>query len=169
MVPDTGYVRTCNTCEIEKPLSEFYAHARYKGGRKPRCKRCEIASQAEYQKRPDVQQRKREWARGQRPRSPEQTRRQRLWTWHRLTMDQYQELLDAQDGKCAICRQSETATGRGGTVRALAVDHDHACCPTPRSCGKCVRGLLCNRCNPLLGYAKDDVGILRAALAYLED
>ncbi len=42
----------------------------------------------------------------------------------------------------------------------MSVDHDHAT-------GK-NRGLLCTNCNKVLGHAKDDVTILRRAIAYLE-
>jgi hypothetical protein len=37
-----------------------------------------------------------------------------------------------------------------------------------KSCGKCVRGLVCNRCNRVIGNAQDDVGLLKSAVAYLE-
>jgi len=48
------------------------------------------------------------------------------------------------------------------------IDHDHKCCPAKRSCGKCVRELLCARCNHLIGFANDDAEILKSAIAYLE-
>jgi hypothetical protein len=51
---------------------------------------------------------------------------------------------------------------------SLAVDHDHTCCSGEITCGKCVRGLLCVRCNTVLGLLRDDPEILRAAIAYLE-
>jgi hypothetical protein len=63
-----------------------------------------------------------------------------------LTVDQYNLMLDNQDGKCKICK-SECITGN-----RLAVDHDHTCCPGKQSCGKCVRGLLCLGCNTRLGW-----------------
>lgn len=74
----------------------------------------------------------------------------------------YQELLERQGGRCAICRQKPKTT-------RLAVDHDHKCCTAPPLCGLCTRGLLCSRCNhELLGAAHDDVEIVRNALRYLE-
>lgn len=85
-----------------------------------------------------------------------------------LTIEQYRMMLDAQGGVCAICRQPETAAQRGA-VMPLAIDHDRACCPGERSCGRCIRALLCIRCNMVLGGMKDDPGLLRAAAAYLED
>ncbi|GAA2694469.1 hypothetical protein GCM10010400_70090 [Streptomyces aculeolatus] len=79
-----------------------------------------------------------------------------------LTLNQYQAMLAAQGGGCAICG------GQCSTGRMLAVDHDHKCCPGDRSCGQCVRGLLCGTCNHGLGHFKDDPALLRGAMSYLE-
>jgi len=73
-----------------------------------------------------------------------------------ITDDEYRAWLDAQGGVCAICGNGETS--KDG--RPLSVDHDHG---TGR-----IRGLLCNRCNPMIGYARDDIAILQAAIEYLK-
>lgn len=72
----------------------------------------------------------------------------------------FNSMLGAQNGLCAICQQKEMARGRKGGIKLLAVDHDHQT--------KQVRGLLCQACNRMLGYARDDRGILTAAIAYLD-
>lgn len=78
-----------------------------------------------------------------------------------LTQNGFDELLTIQRGHCAIC-----ATDAPGK-RGWHVDHDHACCPGIGSCGACVRGLLCHRCNLLLGNAQDDIEVLEQAKKYL--
>jgi hypothetical protein len=63
-----------------------------------------------------------------------------------LTEADFEKLLEAQDYRCGMC-QSEFEDG------LIHLDHDHGCCPERnRSCGRCVRGLLCHRCNIALGY-----------------
>lgn len=75
------------------------------------------------------------------------------------------EILNTQGGGCAICKVPLDGKTR---VTAVHVDHDHSCCPGRNTCGKCVRGLLCNRCNSMLGYTLDDPSILRTGADYLE-
>ncbi len=70
-----------------------------------------------------------------------------------LTEDEYEAMLEAQGGVCAICKQKPKAS-------PLAVDHIHG---TDE-----VRGLLCNLCNPALGLFKDDPERLEAAIKYLK-
>lgn len=73
----------------------------------------------------------------------------------------YGRVLEAQGGVCAICQRANGAT------RKLSVDHDHACCDGPVSCGQCVRGLICRPCNDLLGHARDDTAFFARAIQYL--
>lgn len=81
-----------------------------------------------------------------------------------LTLTQYRAMWAAQAGTCKLCRQEPS-----GRSRVLAVDHDHTCCPGQSSCGKCVRGLLCDRCNNGLGCFGDNPRLLRAAADYVEN
>ena len=79
-----------------------------------------------------------------------------------LTVDKYIDMEKSQNGVCAICKNPELNKNR------LSVDHNHACCPGTKSCGKCVRGLLCSKCNFFIGAAKDNIKILQAAIDYLK-
>lgn len=78
-----------------------------------------------------------------------------------ITIEQYQEMLNRQNGNCAICEQQETVIdGRSGKVRTLAVDHCHST--------KKIRGLLCGSCNKAIGCLKDSLELLQKAYKYLE-
>lgn len=77
----------------------------------------------------------------------------------------YEDLFALQGGSCGICGKTEEENGQ-----RLCVDHDHSCCPTKRkSCGKCVRGLLCSNCNTGLGYFNDNKDRLQSAIKYLAE
>lgn len=76
-----------------------------------------------------------------------------------MTVADYEALLVRQAGACAICGRPETMT-RKGRVRRLAVDHDHET--------GVVRGLLCAKCNAMLGAVEDSPETLRRAIQYLE-
>lgn len=88
----------------------------------------------------------------------------RLYGKHRLTVERRQELLESQEYVCPGCATDL----RTLEPRERSVDHDHRCCPSARSCGRCVRGLLCKKCNLALGLANDSPKILRQLAAYLE-
>lgn len=75
-----------------------------------------------------------------------------------MTAEQYEQLKMQQGNLCAICNQPETVV-RLGAVRPLAVDHNHLT--------RISRGLLCQRCNVILGLVNEDPARLELAAKYL--
>ena len=76
-----------------------------------------------------------------------------------LTVEQYDAMLEAQGGVCAICKKPETRTRRG-KILPLVVEHNHETNE--------VRALTCHRCNSVIGYSGESPEILRATADYLE-
>lgn len=72
-----------------------------------------------------------------------------------MTLEEYDAILAAQGGVCAIC--GGPPVGPGGRYH---VDHDHV--------SGSVRGLLCGTCNTGLGQFKDSSELLSKAVAYLK-
>lgn len=76
-----------------------------------------------------------------------------------LTFEQFSEIVLAQGGLCAVCDEQ---------LQVPNIDHDHRCCPRAKSsCGSCVRGLLCRRCNLGLGHFRDSRDWMERAIRYL--
>jgi hypothetical protein len=112
----------------------------HKGHRK--CKACRWELQKIQRSQPEVKRRRAEYK-----------RKSRLKSRYGITVEQYDTMWLLQRGLCAICKQSPDGK------YPLVVDHDH-------DTGQ-ARKLLCNRCNVLIGMAREDVDILESAIRYL--
>lgn len=112
-----------------------------------------------YEAQPERRAKKAARMKAARAADPEKHRLQfRAWNYG-LTVEAVTAMLA---GGCAVC----------GSAENLHVDHDHGCCPdgsSPRSCGKCVRGVLCHGCNTALGLLKEDAGRIEALLRHVTD
>ena len=75
-----------------------------------------------------------------------------------ITIERFEEMLEEQNGLCAICGREETRVSNGVVCR-LAIDHDH-------KTGK-VRALLCAACNTAIGRLDDRIELLEKAIEYL--
>ena len=87
--------------------------------------------------------------RGQR--DPERARAYNLRAQHGMSLQEWDAMWRAQDGRCCYCEQTLPAE-----PRQVHIDHDHRCCPPKRSCILCRRGLACQNCNFVVGNAGDD-------------
>lgn len=79
----------------------------------------------------------------------------KLHTSGRLSIGEYNKILEYQDKTCAICQKSTEVL-----TRSLAVDHCHT--------SNKIRGLLCGKCNTGIGMFDDNIETLSRAISYLE-
>jgi len=141
---------------------------RGKSSRRAQCNPCRSSQEkARQEASPRTHQRK-EYVARRDLEDPGWRKNYQLQRKYGLTLAEFNAMLAVQGGLCAICGLPETQVIRGVVV-AMHVDHDHSCCPGIYSCGKCVRGLLCSKCNTGLGKFDDDRHRLANAIRYLAD
>lgn len=148
-------------------MDEYYPHPHTVDKLQTWCKSCASDKNKKHrEKYPDKERARQKAIHVKRKTDPElreKRRRDYLRLKFKMTLEEYNEKLNEQNGVCAICRQK--------CFKRLSVDHDHVCCPYGRnkkSCGKCVRGLLCSKCNHALGLFNDSRYILTQAIEYLD-
>jgi len=146
---ETIVTKVCYTCKRTKDAGAFSKNIASKDGLQATCRRC----------RDILNERKKVY----RSKNVDKMKNEKLKYRYHITIEKYNEMLKDQKGVCAICG------GTNQSEKALAVDHDHACCPGERSCGECVRGLLCEACNLSIGRMQDDpIRLIKASEYILE-
>lgn len=84
-----------------------------------------------------------------------------LFKKFKITIDEYNLMLEKQNGVCFICLKKESVINKiSGEHLSLAVDHYH---PSGQ-----IRGLLCRHCNLMIGSAKESRETLLSAIKYLD-
>ena len=125
--------KICGYCKHRLPISVFHkkpTNAIYpKDGFQWACKKCNNEKRKHRRKQ-----------------NPDLRKHEALRDNFGITLDEYKAKLLQQRGVCAICGQPEMATFRG-KVKTLSVDHNHKT--------NLIRGLLCDKCNHLLGNANE--------------
>ncbi len=90
----------------------------------------------------------------------ERSRKLDILKKYNFTEKQYDDMLETQGHRCAICKEYETRKSRTpGEISRLAVDHCH-------KTGK-VRAFLCHKCNQFIGFCNEDENILMEGIIYL--
>lgn len=134
--PDLEHI-VCVSCNVPKSAGNYAGN----GFKRATCRSCELANPGK------------KWCR-------------ECAAWKEVSF--FPQGVDASGALCAMClcaRKHGTTVreilqiqgvdrpecGACGDTRKLNVDHDHGCCPTMFSCGKCVLGYLCWRCNSAEG------------------
>lgn len=104
-----------------------------------------------------VAERSRKWRQNNKERYFKNNRRFWLKSNYGMTEEDYNTMLETQNGRCKICG----ATMGTRTNRLLCVDHNH-------KTGQ-VRALLCNACNAVIGHANERIDILQKCIDYLNE
>lgn len=136
----TATHKWCPKCQKDLLHKHFSKDRSAKFGLTAHCKPCGAAYQRQLRSKQDPKLAK------------ERTRKIKLKAKYGISVEQYDEMFESQNGVCVVC-QKDTRPN------PLAVDHDH-------TTGE-VRGLLCKKCNSGLGFFNDDIEVLERAKQYL--
>ena len=132
-------MKKCTSCKNEKLEGDFYKDKSQLDGLTKQCKSC-----------------RKLWSKLSHEKNKEQRNFNRKYRLikdlYGLDYNQYQTMLTEQNHSCTICNI---------VMKKPVVDHCH-------STGK-VRSLLCQHCNSMIGFAKENINTLKSAIKYLED
>ena len=136
-------MKTCRGCGVAYPRADYYNQQHTKDRKFPYCRVCSA-------------ERNRVWREANPKKVQASQDKDGLARKVRAYGTDGVDLMAEQNGACAVCGKLFADVGPKNTH----IDHCHET--------GFVRGVLCVRCNAMLGYAYDDPAILRAAADYLD-
>lgn len=139
----------CSTCGQWKEEDYFYKNNQLKRGYNYECKDCGKKQRLNNTKRANT------YAKEYYIENIDKVNNGRLLRKFGITLKEYRDLFNGQNGCCAICGRHQSEL-----IKAMAVDHNHIT--------KEIRGLLCSQCNIFLGYCKDNIVCFENAIDYLK-
>lgn len=129
--------KICTKCGTSKPSGDYYKAK--KGQRAGKiimpCKTC-------------IKKKHKKWREGKGYEKHRENNRVQSWKAQgikEMTIARYNEMYEAQEGRCAIC---------GGDNGVMCIGKKHFCVDHDHKTGQ-IRGLLCSRCNWLVGLMED--------------
>jgi hypothetical protein len=174
--------KICSKCKIEKSFDGFYKIKNRKIGIRSSCKICVDKDNIQYlenhkeertnyirnytsKNKKKITKRSSNWWKRNKNILKEkrndyqkfhkqETRNRNLKSKYGISLDQYNKMAQEQNSICAICSKPEENKNK-----SLSVDHNHIS-------GK-IRGLLCSKCNKMLGLVNDSPELLNIAIKYL--
>lgn len=150
-------MKTCTKCGTAKPKVDYYVR---KGGRLHSwCISC--IKELRMSRNEEIAEYQRRRRAGRTGGEREREKDYQLNYHFGISLEDYQELLEAQGYSCAVCKKPHGEDRHSqGRSKGLSVDHNHV---TGR-----IRGLLCSDCNRAIGQLQDSPELCRRAAEYLE-
>lgn len=141
--------KLCSNCRQWLDEGEFGGSSRTLDGLRMECRTCRATDIRLKNQNKPLSEKRESWLRRRYGKTPK---------W-------FDETLAVQGNACACCGNSEP--GKKG----WQIDHDHSCCDVPQGrkiCGKCIRGIVCSRCNLAFGVVNDSPELLDKMKNYLK-
>lgn len=162
----TGF-KYCNMCKELLPIDRYTATGKARPGLRSMCNECRYKQNAASRARNTARMNIDPVMRATRKNST-------LKRMYNITLDEFCDILYTQQrGICGFPPCGRQAPDReeilSSAGRTWHVDHDHRCCSTKDTCGKCIRGILCPNCNKLLASFWENEDNRRVAFSYLDN
>lgn len=184
MLDCDGTRHRCTGCNSIKLITEFPNNKETPCGKDPRCKQCrhearrermgavleKPRAESEAERRARIKESARKYAKDNEAKLSFNNKLFKLKANFNMTMDQLYWLFSIQKSRCFLCGEPEVRIdSRTGLVMRLSIDHDHRCCPDRgKSCGTCVRHLLCSTCNIMIGFAENKPAVVYRFADYID-
>jgi hypothetical protein len=156
-----GGFKFCSGCGGTKAITSFGKQKSRPDGVEYRCKNCMKNYRSKRYSNPKIKRKLLKSSAAWREKNPDSDVNKHLMRKYGISLEQYNNMFQIQNGLCGICGKKESTRRRKKTEgnERLAVDHCHET--------GVVRGLLCFKCNTAIGSLGDNEEMVMRVIFYL--